>query len=101
MDIITQRIKKKDNKFDAIIDGKKTVSFGAKGYSDMTQHKDEERKQRYISRHRKNEHWNDPKTAGFYAKHQSGKKPTLQSSAADQNRHPPKLSQTEALRVIL
>ena len=83
MDIIIQRSKKKDKQFDAIVDGKKTVSFGAKGYSDMTQHKDEERKQRYIRRHGKNEKWNDPKTAGFYAKHVLWSKASLKASVAD------------------
>jgi len=67
MEAIITKSKKKDKKFDAIIDGKKTISFGAKGYSDFTQHKDPERKQRYLNRHKKNENWNDPKTAGFYA----------------------------------
>ena len=67
MEVIITKSKKKDKKFDAIIDGKKTISFGAKGYSDFTQHKDPERKQRYLNRHKKNENWNDPKTAGFYA----------------------------------
>ena len=91
MDIFTQRSKKKDNKFDAIIDGKKTVSFGATRYSDMTQHKDEERKQRYSSRRRKSEHWNDPKTAGFYAKHVLWNKASLKVSVADLNKRFPKL----------
>jgi len=40
MDVVITRSTKKDKKFDAIIDGKKTVSFGAKGMSDMTIHKD-------------------------------------------------------------
>ena len=91
MDIIIQRSKKKDKKFDAVIDGKKTVSFGAEGMSDMTQHKDEERKKRYISRHKKNENWNDPKTAGFYAKHVLWNKPALQASVADLKKQFPKL----------
>jgi len=29
----------------------KTTHFGASGYSDFTQHKDEKRKQRYLERH--------------------------------------------------
>ena len=42
------------------IDGKKkTVQFGASGYSDYTIHHDDERKKRYIARHRKNENWKD------------------------------------------
>ena len=50
MEVIITKSKKKDKKFDAIIDGKKTISFGAKGYSDFTQHKDPERKQHYLNR---------------------------------------------------
>ena len=45
IEIIITPSKKPDKKFDAIIDNKKTVSFGAKGYSDFTQHKDPARKQ--------------------------------------------------------
>ena len=52
IEIIITPSKKSDKKFDASIDGKKTVSFGAKGYSDFTQHKDPARKQRYLNRHK-------------------------------------------------
>ena len=91
MEVHISRSKKKDKKFDAVIDGKKTVSFGAKGYSDMTQHKDEERKKRYINRHKKNENWNDPKSAGFYARYILWNKPTLTASVADLRKQFPKL----------
>ena len=43
----------KEKKFNAVVNGTKTIPFGAKGMSDYTIHKDEERKQRYINRHRK------------------------------------------------
>jgi len=43
---------------------KKSVHFGASGMSDYTIHKDDERKNRYLERHRKNENWSDPMTAG-------------------------------------
>ena len=45
----------------------KKVEFGAFGMSDYTKHKDPERKQRYINRHKKRENWNDPTTAGFWS----------------------------------
>ena len=48
---------KSDKKLKAVIDGKKTVHFGAAGMSDYTKHKDPERKERYIERHKKNEDW--------------------------------------------
>ena len=67
-EVILKKSSNPRKKYDAVIDGKKTVSFGATGYSDFTKHKDEERKKNYIDRHRKNEDWKDPKTAGFYAK---------------------------------
>ena len=53
MEVIIKKSRKPDKKFDAVIDGKKTVSFGAKNYSDYTLHKDDERKTRYINRHKK------------------------------------------------
>ena len=87
MEVIITKSKKKDKKFDAIIDGKKTISFGAKGYSDFTQHKDPERKQRYLNRHKKNENWSDPKTAGFYATNILWNKQSIKSSVADINKH--------------
>jgi hypothetical protein len=62
------------------------VSFGAKGMSDYTINKDDERKNRYISRHKTNENWNNYKTAGFYAKNILWNKPTVEASVADTNR---------------
>ena len=92
MEIIITRSKKKDKKFDAIVDGKKTVSFGAAGMSDYTKHKDADRKERYIARHKKKEDWSNPKTAGFYAKHVLWNKSTVQASVAGINKKYPKLS---------
>ena len=43
---------------------KKTIHFGATGYQDYTQHKDPQRRSNYLSRHRKNESWSNPQTAG-------------------------------------
>ena len=63
--------------------GTKTVHFGATGYKDFTQHKDEERKANYLKRHKANEDWTDLKTAGFWALHLLWNKPTLQASARE------------------
>lgn len=41
-----------------------TTHFGAVGYQDFTQHKDEDRKQAYLARHSANENWNNYKSAG-------------------------------------
>lgn len=46
----------------------KTIHFGAYGMSDYTEHKDKERKQRYLERHEKNEDWSNPLTAGFWSR---------------------------------
>ena len=75
-----------NKKYNAVIENKKTVPFGQKGASDLTIHKDPERKERYINRHKKNERWNDPKTAGFYAKHILWNKPSLKQSVDDLNK---------------
>lgn len=42
----------------------KRVSFGHKSYEDYTQHRNRLRRSMYLMRHRKNENWNDPQTAG-------------------------------------
>ena len=49
MNIIIQPIHLADKKFDAIINNKKTIPFGASGMSDYTKHKDIERKNKYIT----------------------------------------------------
>ena len=79
--VILQKSNDPKKKYDAIIDNNK-VSFGARGFSDFTQHKDIERKQRYIDRHRKNENWNDLKTAGAWSKGILWNKPTMRESIA-------------------
>ena len=65
-------------------DGKtKTVRFGAYGMSDFTKNKDEERKQRYLDRHRAREDWNDITTAGAWSRWLLWNKPTIRESLAD------------------
>ena len=67
-------------------DREKTIYFGQAGASDFTIHKDEERKQRYIRRHRgMGEKWDDPTTPGFYALHILWNKPTISQSIKDTN----------------
>ena len=83
--IVIQPSNKKGKKYDAVIDGKKTVSFGASGYSDFTKHKDEDRKKNYIARHKPNQNWKDHTTAGFYAKNILWNKPTIEASIRDPN----------------
>jgi hypothetical protein len=58
---------RKDKKMMAVFikEGKrKTVHFGASGYSDFTLNKDERRKKNYLSRHKPRENWRVPDTPG-------------------------------------
>lgn len=62
----------------------KKISFGAKGMSDYTIHKDPERKKRYIERHSgMNEDWNDPLTAGALSRWILWNKPSFEDSIKD------------------
>ena len=45
------------HKYYILTESDKKVYFGQAGASDMTQHKSEERKMRYINRHKNNENW--------------------------------------------
>ena len=56
MEIIIKRSHNPKKKYDAVINGTKTISFGANGYSDYTINKDDKRKENYIKRH-SNENW--------------------------------------------
>lgn len=63
--------------------GKKTIHFGAEGMSDYTKNKDDERKRLYLARHKKNENWNNPKTAGSLSRHILWNKKTISASVSD------------------
>ena len=86
-EVVIQKSSSKGKKYDAVITDKegktKTVSFGAKGYSDFTKHKDEERKERYIARHKVNQDWKDYETAGMWAKNILWNKPSIEASIRD------------------
>ena len=88
MDVVISKSDNKNKKYKSVIDGKKTVHFGQAGASDMTQHKDKDRKQRYIDRHKKNENWgaSGVDTAGFYSKNLLWNKDTLTKSVDDINK---------------
>ena len=88
MDVVISKSNKANKKYQAVINGKKTVHFGQSGASDMTQHKDPDRKQRYIDRHKKREDWgaSGVDTAGFYSRWVTWNKDTLTKSVDDLNR---------------
>jgi hypothetical protein len=86
MEIIVKKSSNPNKKYMSIIDGKKTIHFGQAGASDFTIHNDSERKQRYINRHKKREYWDNPQTAGFWAKNLLWNKETLKESINDINK---------------
>ena len=86
MQIVISPSSKPDKNFEARIDGKKSIHFGQAGASDFTQHKNLLRKDRYLQRHSKNEDWNNPLTAAFYATNILWNKPTITESIRDTNR---------------
>lgn len=59
-----------------------TIQFGAKGMSDYTIHKDNERKQRYLNRHQ-NEDWTDLTKPGTWSRFILWNKPSLKASIKD------------------
>ena len=92
MKIIISPSDKPNKKFEARIDDRKSIHFGAKSYEDYTIHKDPERKARYIDGHSKNEDWNNPLTAGLYSRWILWNKPTITESVRDTNRRFPNLN---------
>ena len=91
MKIVISPSDKPNKKFEARIDGRKSIHFGNKGMSDFTIHKDPERKERYLQRHAKNEDWDNPLTASFYATNTLWNKSTIAESIRDTNRRCPDL----------
>ena len=53
-----------EKKYRAIFSDGKKIDFGQRNADDYTKTKDKEQRTRYLTRHRGNESWNNPKTAG-------------------------------------
>ncbi len=72
-------------KYYIITNDNKKVYFGATGYSDFTLHKNEQRKQLYIYRHKNNENWSKSgiNSAGFWSRWLLWNLPTISSSYQD------------------
>ena len=85
--VVLSKSTNKAKKFMAVFtysDGNtKTTHFGAAGMSDYTIHKDEKRKKRYLTRHRKNENWDDYTSAGSLSRWVLWNKPSLRGSWKD------------------
>ena len=59
------------------------VHFGQKGGSTYIDHKDDQKKENYLKRHRVNENWKDPTTAGALSRWILWNLKTLSASIAD------------------
>ena len=55
MSYVLSRSKRKNKKYSITTPDEKIIHFGARGYEDFTTHKDPERKERYIARHKPRE----------------------------------------------
>ena len=62
---------------------RKKVHFGQKGSSTYIDHHDEKKKDAYIARHKVNENFNNPMTAGSLSRFILWNKTTLSASIAD------------------
>lgn len=63
----------------------KTTHFGLKNpkFGTFIDHKDKEKKELYLKRHRVRENWNDFQSAGSLSRYILWNKPTLQKSISD------------------
>ena len=86
MEVIITKSSNKNTKFDANVDGKK-ISFGDNRYEDFTMHKNEKRKQNYISRHSNEDHSkSNIASPAFMSRWVLWHMPTIESSIADLNK---------------
>ena len=79
----TRKGKKMMAKFEYKNGNHRTIHFGSSDYSDLTIHKDNERKKRYIARHKKKENWNKADNAGSLSRWILWNKKTLRASISD------------------
>lgn len=89
MNIELKESTRKGKKWSVTINGK-TIHFGQKGSEDYTIHKDKDRKELYLKRHKKREDWTKKGilTAGYWAKWLLWNKPTIKESIKDiEKRH--------------
>jgi hypothetical protein len=90
MKVVIKKSTNKHKKYMAVFSNDqkvvKTTHFGAAGMSDYTKHKDPERKQRYLKRHKTRENWSAYMSAGALSRWILWNKPTLRDSKLDYKR---------------
>lgn len=75
---------KKDKKYVAVFrNPTKTIHFGSANHQDYTIHKNYNRKMNYIARHKVNEDWSNPLTAGSLSRYVLWNKTDLTKSIDD------------------
>jgi hypothetical protein len=74
---------RKGKRYMAVFPDGTITHFGSATMENYTIHGDEARKKAYLRRHKKNEDWTDPKSAGALAKYILWNKPTIEASLAD------------------
>ena len=86
MEVVISPSKNKNKKYKAVINNEKTVHFGDNRYEDYTTHKNNKRRDNYISRH-SNEDWSKSNIASpaFLSRYVLWEKPTLKSSVNNLN----------------
>lgn len=73
------------HKYIAVFSNGVHTPFGAIGYEDFTMHKDEERRRRYVGRHKKDLQTKNPYRAGYLSMYILWNKPTIEASIKDYN----------------
>lgn len=68
------------HKYKIITPDDKVLLFGAAGYEDYTIHKDKARRKKYITRHTKNENWQDVNTRAMWSRYLLWEKPTIEQA---------------------
>ena len=88
MDIVISKSDKKNKKLVAAINGKQTIGFGDPKYQDYTKHKDPDRKDEYISRHKSNKYWSKSNIASpaWMSRFILWEKPTLKGAIDNANK---------------
>lgn len=77
-----QTSERKDKRFKAVFDNKKTVHFGSNGKA-YIDHNDDDKKTAYLARHKANEDWDAPMTAGALSRWLLWNEKTLEKSVKD------------------
>jgi hypothetical protein len=78
--------KSPNKKLTATFSDGRQISFGAQGYSDYTMHHDDQRKERYLKRHKARENWDDLESPGALSRYILWNKKSKKASVADYKR---------------